>query len=73
MDLLNAISHKIGFEYEIYTVPDGQAGQKYLNGSWSGVIGELVRGVNSFICSLLLFLIERVHRKKSLNAVEVFL
>ena len=49
MDLLNAVSRKIGFEYEIYTVPDGQAGQKYPNGSWSGVIGELVRGVNSFI------------------------
>ena len=49
MDLLNAVSRKIGFEYEIYTVPDGQAGQKYPNGSWSGVIGELVRGVNNFI------------------------
>ena len=63
MDLLNAISHKIGFEYEIYTVPDGQAGQKYPNGSWSGVIGELVRGVNSFISSLLLFVIENTARE----------
>ena len=48
VDLLNAVSHKMEFEYEIYTVSDGQTGQKYPNGSWSGVIGELVRGVNCF-------------------------
>ena len=48
VDLLNAVAQKIGFDYDIYTVLDGQTGQKYSNGSWSGVIGELVRGVSCF-------------------------
>ena len=48
VDLLKEVARKIGFQYEIYTVPDGQIGQKYPNGSWSGVIGELVRGVKCF-------------------------
>lgn len=46
-DLADEISEKLEFDYEIREVRDGQFGVELENGSWSGMIGELRRGVMS--------------------------
>ncbi|ELU00163.1 hypothetical protein CAPTEDRAFT_169825 [Capitella teleta] len=42
MDLLKEIAEMLGFEYEVYVVPDGEYGDKKPDGTWSGVIGEIL-------------------------------
>ncbi|XP_053548014.1 glutamate receptor ionotropic, delta-1 [Bombina bombina] len=42
IDVLDALSKNLGFKYEIYQVPDGKYGHKLPNGSWNGMIGELI-------------------------------
>ena len=44
-DLLTKLSKYAGFNYEIRLVRDGKLGQAEENGTWSGMIGELQRGV----------------------------
>ena len=45
-DLMDRLSHIIGFRsYEIRIVVDGKYGSKRNDGSWSGMIAELIRGV----------------------------
>ncbi len=48
MDLLRIISQQDGFEYEIYPVPDNEAGTKFSNGSWAGVMNQIISGVLTF-------------------------
>ncbi|XP_033880587.1 glutamate receptor ionotropic, delta-1-like isoform X1 [Acipenser ruthenus] len=42
MDVLDALAKNLGFKYEIYQVLDSKYGQKLHNGSWNGMIGELI-------------------------------
>ncbi|KAM9326965.1 glutamate receptor ionotropic, delta-1 [Gastrophryne carolinensis] len=42
IDVLDALSQNLGFKYEIYQVPDGKYGHSLPNGSWNGMIGELI-------------------------------
>ncbi|XP_063289648.1 glutamate receptor ionotropic, delta-1 isoform X2 [Pelobates fuscus] len=42
IDVLDALSQNLGFKYEIYQVPDGKYGHQLPNGSWNGMIGELI-------------------------------
>ncbi|KAM8924393.1 glutamate receptor ionotropic, delta-1 [Pelodytes ibericus] len=42
IDVLDALSQNLGFKYEIYQVPDGKYGHQLANGSWNGMIGELI-------------------------------
>ncbi|XP_053306595.1 glutamate receptor ionotropic, delta-1 isoform X2 [Spea bombifrons] len=42
IDVLDALSQNLGFKYEIYQVPDGKYGNQLANGSWNGMIGELI-------------------------------
>ncbi|XP_063814885.1 glutamate receptor ionotropic, delta-1 isoform X1 [Pseudophryne corroboree] len=42
IDVLDALSQNLGFKYEIYQVPDGKYGHPLANGSWNGMIGELI-------------------------------
>ncbi|KAM5141048.1 glutamate receptor ionotropic, delta-1 isoform 3-T3 [Mantella aurantiaca] len=42
IDVLDALSQNLGFKYEIYQVPDGKYGHALPNGSWNGMIGELI-------------------------------
>lgn len=45
-DLADKISEKYKFEYEIKLVVDGQYGVETKNGTWDGMVGELLRYVS---------------------------
>jgi len=45
IDLLNELAKNLHFTYEIYPSPDGKYGAKTENGTWNGMIGELVNKV----------------------------
>ena len=47
MDLLDELARILKFSYEVYTSPDGLYGAETENGSWNGMIGELIRKVVS--------------------------
>ncbi|GAA6105994.1 glutamate receptor ionotropic, delta-2 isoform X1 [Tachysurus ichikawai] len=42
IDVLDALSNYLGFKYEIYLAPDHKYGSQQADGSWNGLIGELV-------------------------------
>ena len=42
IDILNEIAQKMNFRYEIYKVPDNQYGNEDENGTWNGMIRELI-------------------------------
>jgi len=44
-DLMEQLSQRVGFNYEISLVRDGKYGSRIENGSWNGMIGELTRNV----------------------------
>ena len=45
IDLLNELAKKLHFTFEIYPSPDGKYGAETDNGTWSGMIGELINQV----------------------------
>ena len=45
--MLNKLSDKMGFDYTIRLVADGQYGGKLEDGSWTGLVGDLVNHVCS--------------------------
>ena len=52
IDLLNELARVLKFTYEIYYSPDGLFGGVYENGTWNGIIGEVVSKVCSIVdCS----------------------
>ncbi|XP_076859711.1 glutamate receptor ionotropic, delta-2 isoform X2 [Brachyhypopomus gauderio] len=42
IDVLDALSNYLGFKYEIYVAPDHKYGSQQADGTWNGLIGELV-------------------------------
>uniref|UniRef100_A0A8C5LYS9 Glutamate receptor n=1 Tax=Leptobrachium leishanense TaxID=445787 RepID=A0A8C5LYS9_9ANUR len=42
IDVLEALSSYLGFKYEIYIAPDHKYGSAQADGTWNGLIGELV-------------------------------
>ena len=44
-DLLQKLSDAVGFTYSLHQVPDGNFGYRKPDGSWDGMIGELVTKV----------------------------
>ncbi|KAL0964491.1 hypothetical protein UPYG_G00324570 [Umbra pygmaea] len=42
IDVLDALAKLLGFKYDIYQVADGKYGSPTINGSWNGMIGELI-------------------------------
>uniref|UniRef100_A0A8C9TDI3 Glutamate receptor n=1 Tax=Scleropages formosus TaxID=113540 RepID=A0A8C9TDI3_SCLFO len=42
IDVLDALAKMLGFKYEIYQVADSKYGSQLPNGSWNGMIGELI-------------------------------
>lgn len=42
VDVLDALAKILGFKYDMYQVGDGKYGTALPNGSWSGMIGELI-------------------------------
>ena len=45
IDLLNELARNLKFTYEIYLTPDGMYGAETENGTWNGMIGELLNEV----------------------------
>ena len=45
-DLARKISQLLRVDYEIIPVKDGRYGSRDENGSWDGMVGELVRNVS---------------------------
>ncbi|KAM6897757.1 glutamate receptor ionotropic, delta-1 isoform 2-T2 [Xenentodon cancila] len=42
IDVLDALAKVLGFKYEIYQVADSKYGSQLPNGSWNGMIGDLI-------------------------------
>ncbi|XP_061611329.1 glutamate receptor ionotropic, delta-1-like isoform X2 [Phyllopteryx taeniolatus] len=42
IDVLDALARTLGFKYEIYQVSDSKYGSQLPNGSWNGMIGDLI-------------------------------
>ncbi|XP_029985519.1 glutamate receptor ionotropic, delta-1-like isoform X1 [Sphaeramia orbicularis] len=42
IDVLDALAKILGFKYEIYQVSDSRYGSQLPNGSWNGMIGDLI-------------------------------
>ncbi|XP_029700154.1 glutamate receptor ionotropic, delta-1 isoform X3 [Takifugu rubripes] len=42
IDVLDALAKSLGFKYEIYQVADSKYGSQLPNGSWNGMIGDLI-------------------------------
>jgi len=42
---LEELARNLHFTYDIYTTPDGNYGAEAENGTWNGVIGELINRV----------------------------
>lgn len=47
MDLLSEVAKKVGFKYRVQLVKDGSYGRQDENGTWNGMIGEVMRGVST--------------------------
>ena len=47
IDLLKQLAKMLHFTYEIYPSPDGQYGSITENGTWDGMMGELVNKVST--------------------------
>lgn len=45
VDLMNELSRILKFTYEMYPAPDGFYGTVTENGTWNGMIGEILNGV----------------------------
>ena len=49
IDLLNELAKMLHFTFEIYPTPDGLYGSETENGTWNGMIGELVNEVGTIM------------------------
>ena len=47
VDLASEVARLVGIKYIIKPVKDGKFGSEEENGTWNGMIGELIRGVSS--------------------------
>lgn len=47
IDLARAVAEKLNFEFHIQFVKDGTYGKKLENGTWNGMVGELIRHVST--------------------------
>lgn len=47
IDVLDALAKILGFKYDVYQVGDGKYGSQLPNGSWNGMIGELINKVST--------------------------
>lgn len=49
IDLLQTIADELGFQYELYLVPDGKFGaENATTGEWNGLVREIIEKVNFY-------------------------
>lgn len=61
IDLLNELASNLKFTYEIYPTPDGMYGAETENGTWNGMIGELLNEVcKYFVCFVFVVVLSSV-------------
>jgi len=56
IDLLNELTRNLKFTYDIHVIPDGKYGVETENGSWNGMIGELLNEVCKHVFFFAVFL-----------------
>ena len=49
IDLFKELAKILKFTYEFYPTPDGYYGAKTENGTWNGLVGELIGKVDYFV------------------------
>nr|ARO70285.1 antennal ionotropic receptor 8a [Dendrolimus punctatus] len=59
IDLIDKIAEALEFDYEILTPKSGGFGQKLPNGSWDGVVGDLMHGETDMAVAALTMTAER--------------
>ena len=48
VDLIEEIAQDLGFQYELYLTPDNQFGAQDDNGSWDGLVQQILVGVSEW-------------------------
>ena len=48
VDLLDALAKHASFTYSLRAVPDRQRGSRRHDGTWSGLVGEIIAGVSIY-------------------------
>lgn len=46
IDLLNELQKMMNFTYDIYEVEDRKFGSEEGNGTWNGIVGDIIQGVS---------------------------
>ncbi|XP_032526298.2 ionotropic receptor 25a [Danaus plexippus] len=59
IELINKIAEELGFDYEIVTPKIGTFGRRLPNGSWDGIIGDLMTGETDIAVAALTMTAER--------------
>ncbi|XP_073684791.1 glutamate receptor ionotropic, delta-1 isoform X1 [Garra rufa] len=59
IDVLDALAKILGFKYDIYQVADSKYGSQLPNGSWNGMIGELINKATDLAVSAITITPER--------------
>jgi hypothetical protein len=57
IDLAKRVAEEVGFEWTIHQVRDKSYGSQLENGTWNGMVGELIRHVSNHAISLSLIVI----------------
>ena len=52
IDLFKELAKILKFTYEFYPTPDGYYGAKTENGTWNGLVGELIGKVDNFFMKI---------------------
>ncbi|XP_047542014.1 glutamate receptor ionotropic, kainate 2 [Vanessa atalanta] len=59
IDLIDKIAEEMGFDYEIITPKSGTFGRRLPNGSWDGIVGDLMTGETDIAVAALTMTAER--------------
>uniref|UniRef100_A0A3P8UFF1 Glutamate receptor ionotropic, delta-2 n=1 Tax=Cynoglossus semilaevis TaxID=244447 RepID=A0A3P8UFF1_CYNSE len=71
IDVLDALAKILGFKYEIYQVSDSKYGTQLPNGSWNGMIGDLISKKADLAVSAITITPERENVEK-INIFSLF-
>ena len=65
VDLLEALAKRASFTYSLYAVHDRQRGSRQQDGTWNGLVGELIAGVSMENISIVTAIVDCDRRKCS--------